>query len=286
MTRHGIGGPTRRRCWRIWRPPRSRAVGSRVRRSAWGGAGGWTSPPTTRSARAARPRACSRGRRGTVLVRAGPHPRARSLLGCARRKGRRRSACGTGCARRAPRAARAGVPLCLTPAGVGRAAAADRHGPHPSDVQAPLARWDDGRGVRPGDVSRPAGRARAAPACQSGALLWRARGPLGLARGRGRSPSSCTADSGGSETACVDDATPAEPGRVRNPSWATLMRRGFGFDVLSCPRCAGRLRLVALIIQAAVIDRILRHLGEPLKIPRPRPARAPPEAPRFAEFTE
>jgi uncharacterized protein YbaR (Trm112 family) len=31
------------------------------------------------------------------------------------------------------------------------------------------------------------------------------------------------------------------------------MRRTFGFDVLACPRCGGRLRLIALIEQAAVI---------------------------------
>ena len=39
---------------------------------------------------------------------------------------------------------------------------------------------------------------------------------------------------------------------------------------------AGRLRLIALIEEAAVIERILRHLGLPTKIPAPRPARAPP----------
>ena len=54
------------------------------------------------------------------------------------------------------------------------------------------------------------------------------------------------------------------------------MRRTFGFDVLSCPRCGGRLRLVALIEQVSVIQRILRHLGVPTEIPEPRPARAPP----------
>ena len=54
------------------------------------------------------------------------------------------------------------------------------------------------------------------------------------------------------------------------------MRRTFGVDVLACPRCGGRLRLIALIEQAAVIDRILRHLGLPTTIPAPPPARAPP----------
>jgi hypothetical protein len=40
--------------------------------------------------------------------------------------------------------------------------------------------------------------------------------------------------------------------------------------------CGGRLRLIALIEEAAVINRILRHLGVPTEIPAPRPARAPP----------
>jgi hypothetical protein len=47
--------------------------------------------------------------------------------------------------------------------------------------------------------------------------------------------------------------------RAGGQRWADLMRRTFGFDVLSCPRCGGRLRLLALIEEAAVIGRILRH---------------------------
>jgi len=54
------------------------------------------------------------------------------------------------------------------------------------------------------------------------------------------------------------------------------MARTFGFDVLACPRCGGRLRLIALIDEAAVVDRILRPRGLPAEIPTPRPARAPP----------
>ena len=66
------------------------------------------------------------------------------------------------------------------------------------------------------------------------------------------------------------------PGGLRSARWAELMRRSFGFDVLACPRCGGRLRLIALIEEASVIERILRHLGLPTEIPEPRPARAPP----------
>ncbi len=54
------------------------------------------------------------------------------------------------------------------------------------------------------------------------------------------------------------------------------MARTFGFDVLACPQCGGRLRLIALIEEATVIGRILRHLGVPTEIPPPRAARAPP----------
>ena len=65
--------------------------------------------------------------------------------------------------------------------------------------------------------------------------------------------------------------------------WAELMRRTFGIDVLACPRCGGRLRLVALIDRASVIQRILRHLGLSTEVPEPRPARAPP---RHLDFTD
>jgi hypothetical protein len=63
----------------------------------------------------------------------------------------------------------------------------------------------------------------------------------------------------------------------RNRSWAVLMQRTFGLDVLACPRCGGRLRLIALIEQPSVINRVLRHLGLPAELPVPRPARPPPD---------
>ena len=63
---------------------------------------------------------------------------------------------------------------------------------------------------------------------------------------------------------------------VRGAASADLMRRAFGIDVLACPRCGGRLRLIALIEASAVARRILRHLGLPAEVPEPSPARAPP----------
>ncbi|HEY6427933.1 MAG TPA: transposase, partial [Acidimicrobiales bacterium] len=78
------------------------------------------------------------------------------------------------------------------------------------------------------------------------------------------------------EQAREADLTETARRQARGQCWASLMARTFGFDVLACPRCGGRLRLVALIEEAAVISRILRHLGVPTEIPAPRLARAPP----------
>jgi transposase len=51
--------------------------------------------------------------------------------------------------------------------------------------------------------------------------------------------------------------------------WASLMRRTFDADVLECPRCSGRLRVVAVIDDPTMIRTIL----DELHIPR---TRAPP----------
>ena len=78
------------------------------------------------------------------------------------------------------------------------------------------------------------------------------------------------------EPAREADAAETVRRHARGQGWASLMARTFGIDVLACPRCGGRLRLIALIEEAAVIDRILRHLGLSTETPAPRPARAPP----------
>jgi len=46
----------------------------------------------------------------------------------------------------------------------------------------------------------------------------------------------------------------------RSWSWAALMQRAFAIDVLACPSCGGRMRLIATIHDPAVIRRILEHL--------------------------
>ena len=65
-----------------------------------------------------------------------------------------------------------------------------------------------------------------------------------------------------------DQATDLRAGAAGAPrprywSWALLMRRAFDLDVLRCPRCAGRMQLIATIEDPAVIQRILAYLGLP-----------------------
>ena len=74
---------------------------------------------------------------------------------------------------------------------------------------------------------------------------------------------------------------PAKSGARAKPrrqlSWAALMRRVFALDVLACPRCGARARVIATIAQRAVIVPFLRCLGVPSDVPLLHPARPPPQ---------
>jgi len=61
-------------------------------------------------------------------------------------------------------------------------------------------------------------------------------------------------------------------------SWAALMHRAFAIDVLACPHCGGRLRLLATLHDPAVIRKILAHLGIAPSGPSPGPAPSEPGA--------
>ena len=57
--------------------------------------------------------------------------------------------------------------------------------------------------------------------------------------------------------------------------WATLLKRVWGFDALACTGCGGRMRFIAVIKDRAVIERILKHIGEDAEEPRFARARDP-----------
>lgn len=73
------------------------------------------------------------------------------------------------------------------------------------------------------------------------------------------------------------------PGGGRGWRWADLMRRVFAVDVLACPGCDGRLRLVAVLDASVDTARILQHLGLPTEVPRPALARASPAPDEWAD---
>ena len=58
--------------------------------------------------------------------------------------------------------------------------------------------------------------------------------------------------------------------------WAELLKRTFGIDVLQCPKCAGLMKLVAMITDPTSAARYLRGIGERPSVPEPSPSRGPP----------
>jgi len=54
---------------------------------------------------------------------------------------------------------------------------------------------------------------------------------------------------------------------TRRSTWAELLQRVFAIDVLECPHCGGRRKLIALITDGVVVRKILDHLGIPSEPP-------------------
>jgi hypothetical protein len=52
----------------------------------------------------------------------------------------------------------------------------------------------------------------------------------------------------------------------------------FDIDVLACPRCGNRMRLLATIEALRIVEQILTHLGLPSALVRAGPAQPPPAA--------
>jgi hypothetical protein len=57
--------------------------------------------------------------------------------------------------------------------------------------------------------------------------------------------------------------------------WARLLRRSMDVDALKCPRCDGRLRVLAIITEREPVTRIPMHLGLPTEPPPVARARDP-----------
>jgi hypothetical protein len=66
--------------------------------------------------------------------------------------------------------------------------------------------------------------------------------------------------------------------RVSRLPWALLLKRVFLTDALKCPKCKGRMKILAAITKPEAIRKILDHLGIASEAPRRTSARPPPQA--------
>jgi hypothetical protein len=148
------------------------------------------------------------------------------------------------------------LPLRPPPPGGDRAPTSDRGRARAPLAAAPVARWHDGLAFTPLELLE-----------RLAVLVPRPRINLILYFG-------------------VLGARATARAEMAGPGWtAAGEERTFGLDALACPRCGGRLRLIALIEQPAVIKRVFGHLGLPTELPVPRPARPPPEHAWFDQST-
>ena len=66
---------------------------------------------------------------------------------------------------------------------------------------------------------------------------------------------------------------------AKSKNWTRLLKKVFGIDVDSCHACGGKnVKIVAAIMERAVIVKFLNHIGIPPDIPEVAAARAPPQA--------
>jgi hypothetical protein len=62
--------------------------------------------------------------------------------------------------------------------------------------------------------------------------------------------------------------------------WAARILRSLKLDVLACPTCGGRMKVISCLTQPAEIRKFLRSIGLSSEIP----SRAPPRDPPQGEF--
>jgi len=114
-------------------------------------------------------------------------------------------------------------------------------------------------------------------------------------------PAPPARDAADAEAAGADKGSTGEPRdiditkiqRGSRPPWALLLKRVFMTDALTCPKCHGRMNILAAITKPDAIRKILDHLGipsearaDPPRTRHRRPSfRARPTSPRSTTLT-
>jgi hypothetical protein len=138
--------------------------------------------------------------------------------------------------------------------------------------------------VRYHGILAPAARDRQAIVlreAEEGAAAAQSPGPHEETTGEATQPGSAapakpTPENGHGVLARRPGPPPATDGGRRWIPWAELMRRVFEIDVLECPQCGGRLRILSAIHPPETTAAILECLGLPARPPPLGPAEAEP----------
>ena len=97
-------------------------------------------------------------------------------------------------------------------------------------------------------------------------------------RGRRRRELEASAEAGAPpEQGARQAATLPDERRLRR-RWSQLIKRVYEVDPLVCPSCGGEMKIIAFIIDHAVVDAILRHLERRSHAQR---VRGPPDTDRL-----
>ena len=64
--------------------------------------------------------------------------------------------------------------------------------------------------------------------------------------------------------------------KAAGKGWAACLRKIFEVDPVLCVKCGGEMKLVAVILDDAELDRILGHEGWAVEFPKTKPSRSPP----------
>ena len=64
-----------------------------------------------------------------------------------------------------------------------------------------------------------------------------------------------------------------EPRRIPSKGWAEMIRKVYEVDPMICPRCGGRMKVIAFLTNHAAVDRIIDHLKLTFVAEKPPPSR-------------
>jgi hypothetical protein len=94
-------------------------------------------------------------------------------------------------------------------------------------------------------------------------------------------PETASAEAAGDDKAGIGEFRESDITKTQRGSrlpWALLLKRVFMTDALTCPKCQGRMKILAAVTQPEAIRKILDNLEIQCEAPHRTAARPPPQA--------